>query len=87
MDGWGTVAPLRIQQVDTLGVCFFEIQFTLTLLSERPLRNSGRGDTPAIPLLRPFDSAHASAHLRQGERNTPPLGMDVPYYVSLPTQV
>ncbi len=36
-------------------------------------------DTPPIPLLRPFDSA-------QGERNAPPLRMDVPYFVSLPTQ-
>ena len=38
---------------------------------------------PPIPLLRPFDSAHATAYLRQGERNTPPLGMYVPYFVSL----
>ena len=51
---------------------------------EGPLRNSrvwGR-DTPPIPLLRPFDSAHASAHLRQGERNAPPPGMERPYLVS-----
>ena len=32
------------------------------------------GDQPHIPFLRPFDSAHATAHLRQGERNTPSLG-------------
>ena len=25
-----------------------------------------RGDRPHIPLLRPFDSAHATAHLRPG---------------------
>ena len=30
---------------------------------------------PPIPLLRPFDPAHATAYLRQGERNTLPLGM------------
>ena len=51
---------------------------------EGPLRNSrvwGR-DTQPIPLLRPFDSAHATAHLRQGERNAPPPGMEWPYLVS-----
>ena len=51
---------------------------------EGPLRNSrvwGR-DTPPIPLLRPFDSAHASAHLRQGERKSPPPGMERLYLVS-----
>ena len=57
---------------------------TFTSPIEGPLRNSrvwGR-DTPPIPLLRPFDSAHASAHLRQGERNAPPPGMERPYLVS-----
>ena len=40
-----------------------------------PLPSRERGlDTPPIPLLRPFDSAHATAHLRQGERNAPPWG-------------
>ena len=78
---------MRVQGFDTLGVYFFEVQFTLTHHRERPLRNSGRGDTPPIPLLRPFDSAHATAHLQQGERNAPPLGIDVPYFVSLSTQV
>ena len=32
-------------------------------------------EAPPIPLLRPFDSA-------QGERNTPPPGMGMPYFVS-----
>ena len=35
----------------------------------------GGWDTPPIPLLRPFD-------LAQGERNTPPPGMERPYFVS-----
>ena len=35
----------------------------------------GGWDTPPIPLLRPFD-------LAQGERNTLPLGMERPYFVS-----
>ena len=51
---------------------------------KRPLRNSRAWgwDTPPIPLLRPFDSAHATAHLRQGERNASPPGMERPYFVS-----
>ena len=36
------------------------------------------GDLPHIPFLRPFDSAHTTAHLRQGERNTPSLGGWIP---------
>ena len=40
------------------------------------------GPPPPILLLRPFDSAPASADLRQGERNTPPLGVERPYFVS-----
>ena len=43
---------------------------------------SGYGEPPPIPLLRPFDSTHATAHLRQGERNTPPIGMERPSFVS-----
>ena len=43
---------------------------------------SGYGEPPPIPLLRPFDSAHATAYLRQGERNTPPIGMERPSFVS-----
>ena len=39
-------------------------------------------EAPPIPLLRPFDGAHATADLRQGERNTTPLGMGRPYFVS-----
>ena len=51
---------------------------------KRPLRNSRAWgwDTPPIPLLRPFDSAHATADLRQGERNASPPGMERPYFVS-----
>ena len=36
--------------------------------ASRPYKGWGEGK-----FLRPFDSAHASAHLRQGERNSPPL--------------
>ena len=42
----------------------------------------GVREAPPIPLLRPFDPAYATAHLRQGERNTPLLGMERPYFVS-----
>ena len=38
-------------------------------LRPHPL-SRGREHHP-IPFLRPFDSAHATAHLRQGERNSP----------------
>ena len=45
---------------------------------ERRVPCVGVREAPPIPLLRPFDSAYASADLRQGERNTPPLGMERP---------
>ena len=41
-----------------------------------------REEALPIPLLRPFDPASASEDLRQGERNSLPLGMGRPYFVS-----
>ena len=38
-------------------------------IGQSPLREG----TLPIPFLRPFDSAHVKAHLRQGERNSPPF--------------